>query len=68
MTTFVDVDPNKRGKTVHGVPVIGPHDLQQKQPPGFYLAAVGKPGARDQIRALLKKIDLSEPDHFISVA
>jgi glycosyltransferase involved in cell wall biosynthesis len=68
VTAFVDVDPTKRGKTVHGAPVMGPEDLASNVPPGFLLAAVGTPHARGHIRNFLGGLRLGEPGDFICLA
>jgi hypothetical protein len=68
VSAFVDVDPNKKGKTVHGVPVLGPEDLARDIPPGFFLAAVGTPHARDRIRDFLRELGIAETEKFICVA
>ncbi|MDP2341388.1 MAG: glycosyltransferase [Deltaproteobacteria bacterium] len=48
---FVDVDPKKIGKTVHGVVVVGAAGL----PAGaFVIGAVGTSGARGVVRELLR--------------
>ncbi|MCB1019257.1 MAG: glycosyltransferase family 2 protein, partial [Acidobacteria bacterium] len=51
---WVDIDPNKIGWKIDGVPVIAPNQLP---PPGeaFVLAAVGKRGARALIEAELAR-------------
>lgn len=48
---FVDVDPRKLGRRLRGVPVEPPSVLHTRD--GFVLAAVGTPGAREQIEAAL---------------
>ncbi len=68
VTAFVDVDPNKQGKTVHGAPVLGPKDLAANAPRGLLLAAVGTPNARDQIRGFVGKLGKTEPRDLICVA
>ncbi len=68
VSAFIDVDPNKKGKTVHGVPVLGPEDLARDILPGFYLAAVGTPHARDRIRDFLGQLGIAETEKFICVA
>jgi phosphoglycerate dehydrogenase-like enzyme len=63
---FVDVDPRKIGRTVHGAPVVGVDALP---PPGaaVVLVAVGVDGARDLIRAELGARGWSESRDFFCV-
>ena len=49
---FIDLDPRKVGQTVHGAPVVRPHDLRNF-PDAFVVAAVGAAHARAEIRAAL---------------
>ncbi|MBN1448357.1 MAG: glycosyltransferase [Bacteroidetes bacterium] len=53
VATLVDIDPDKIGHSVHGVPVIAPEDLP---PPGrcFILPYVGNRSARMQIMQWLE--------------
>lgn len=50
---FVDIDPRKIGQTVHGAPVVPPEGLGAFAG-AFVVAAVGQPGAREEIRAALE--------------
>lgn len=63
----VDINPRKIGRTIHGVPVIAPEDLP---PPGdvVLLAAVGAPGAREDIRAWLDPRGYAEGRDYWFVA
>lgn len=68
---FVDIAPDKIGKTLRNIPIIGADELishwnQFKHP--LLLAAVASRGARDLIRAELTKLGLVETQDFICVA
>ncbi len=64
---FVEVDRNKIGRRVRGVPVIGYEDVGQAR--GLpLLVAVGAPGARGLIRAELAKRGFEEVRDFRCVA
>ena len=62
VTAFVDLDPRKIGQEIHGAPVLDPAGfanlLYEADP--YVLAAVGSPGARDEIRAALDAIGRRE--------
>lgn len=64
---FVDLDPRKIGQTVHGAPVIPPRDVGRYRD-ALVLAAVGQPGAREEIRAALQAADFVEMRDFLAVA
>jgi glycosyltransferase involved in cell wall biosynthesis len=67
VAAFVEVNPRKLGQTVHGAPVVPPAAVADYR--GCYVvAAVGQPGARDEIRAQLTNAGLWEPDDFCAVA
>ena len=54
LAAFVDLDPRKVGQMIHGVTVLNPEaalDLEGV----FSVAAVGKPGGRQEIRAALRE-------------
>jgi glycosyltransferase involved in cell wall biosynthesis len=59
---FVDLDPRKIGQEIQGAPVLDPHGfarlLHEAEP--YVLAAVGSPGARDQIRETLDALGCRE--------
>lgn len=63
----VDINPRKIGRTIHGTPVIAPENLP---PPGnvFIVAAVGTPGARDDIRGTLFPRGYTEGRDFLFLA
>jgi GT2 family glycosyltransferase len=50
---FVDLDPRKIGQVIQDAPVLAPADLK-REPGVFCVAAVGQPGAREEIRATLR--------------
>jgi glycosyltransferase involved in cell wall biosynthesis len=63
---WVDVDPRKIGRTLHGAPVAGTGLLQER--PGKVLVAIGVRGAREQFRELAQSMYLQEGVDFICVA
>jgi hypothetical protein len=64
---FVDLDPRKVGQTVHGAPVIAPEEVNRFRG-AFCVAAVGQPGAREEIREALRRLGWSELVDFVAVA
>jgi cellulose synthase/poly-beta-1,6-N-acetylglucosamine synthase-like glycosyltransferase len=67
LRAFVELDPNKVGQTIAGAPVIAPADVERCRG-AFCVAAVGQPGARDQIRAALRGMGWREGEEFVVVA
>lgn len=67
ITHYIDIDPNKIGKEIHGRPVWGPEDLPA---PGshFIIPFVGRHGANEMIREALGEKGFEEGDHFIFAA
>jgi GT2 family glycosyltransferase len=64
---FVEVDRKKIGRRVRGAPVVGLEELARAR--GLpLLVAVGAPGARDLIRAELRRAGWEEPRDFRCVA
>jgi glycosyltransferase involved in cell wall biosynthesis len=65
----IDIDPKKIGRTITSgrVKVVSP-DEGLKRRAGLILGAVGARGARDQIRARLRRESLSEGRDFLFVA
>ena len=71
LSAFVDVDPQKIGRTRRGLPILSPEDLPawwQSSPQPVVLAAVGARGARRLIRQHLTQQGLQEGIAWWSVA
>jgi glycosyltransferase involved in cell wall biosynthesis len=71
LVAFVDIDPQKIGRTCRGLPVISPGDLSgwwQRYPKPAVLAAVGARRARGLIRKRLKAFKLVEGQDWWAVA
>jgi cellulose synthase/poly-beta-1,6-N-acetylglucosamine synthase-like glycosyltransferase len=66
VSSWVDVDPRKIGRSLHGAPVIGTDHLRSQ--PGRILVAIGVRGAREQFRKLALPMGLKEGLDFICVA
>jgi cellulose synthase/poly-beta-1,6-N-acetylglucosamine synthase-like glycosyltransferase len=64
---FVEVDPRKLGKEIHGVPVVGPEE-GAKTRGALHLAAVGQPGARQRIRETFAKAGFEELRDCVAIA
>lgn len=67
VTTFVEVDRKKVGRTIRGAPVIS-YEAVERVRGRPLLVAVGAPGARDLIRAELAKRGFEEGREFRCVA
>ena len=68
---FIDITPKKIGKTLRGVPIIGPEELSDVwKGLGFplLLVAVASRGAISLIRQELRRLDLREGEDFLCVA
>jgi glycosyltransferase involved in cell wall biosynthesis len=63
---WVDVDPRKIGRSLHGAPVISTDQLRAQN--GRILVAIGVRGAREQFRALALPMGLKEGLDFICIA
>ena len=68
---FIDIDAGKIGSTLRRVPIIGVDELavewsRWRRP--FLLAAVASRGARQLIRAKLRRLDFTEGEDFLCVA
>jgi hypothetical protein len=71
LAAFIDIDPKKIGRSMHGLPILPPEEL-----PGIWrshanpvvLAAVGARGARQLIRARLNQSGLEEGRDWWGVA
>ncbi len=64
---FVDLDPRKIGREIHGVRVVHPSQVQQFAG-SFSVAAVGQTGGRDEIRSALSAAGWDELRDFVAVA
>lgn len=60
---LIDLHPRKLGKRIHGVPVLAPDALMQEADLAGLpiLAAVGKPGAREDIRRRCAELGAAAP-------
>lgn len=63
---FIDVDRRKIGRLAHGVRICSPDELAARD--GLILAAVGSPGAREQIETDLQSRGLRPWDDYVAVA
>ncbi|WP_367618971.1 glycosyltransferase [Pelotalea chapellei] len=66
VTCWIDVDPHKIGRTLHGAPVISPDQLSDNG--NKILAAIGVKGAREQFREVASSKGLVDGLNFICVA
>lgn len=66
VSCWVDVDPRKIGRSLHGAPVVSTDHLLALQ--DKILVAIGVRGAREQFRELVKPLSLQEGLDFICVA
>jgi len=66
VSCWVDVDPRKVGRTLHGAPVVGIDLLQSIR--DKILVAIGVHGAREQFREVAVPLFLKEGLDFICVA
>ncbi len=64
---FVDLDPRKVGQAIHGAPVVTPAHIDRFRG-AFAVAAVGSPGARGDIRAVLDEAGWREMTDYCAVA
>lgn len=64
---FFEVSENRIGNEIAGIPVF-PSEALQDSPPRVLIGAVGRPGARDRIRALAEEADYTEGVDFFCVA
>jgi glycosyltransferase involved in cell wall biosynthesis len=67
LAAFVEVDPRKLGRTIHGSPVV-PVEAAGGLRGALHLAAVGQPGARERIRVEARRLGLEEGRDLIAVA
>ena len=66
VAAFVDLDPRKIGQEIHGAPVLAPEGVEPlvRDSDPYVLAAVGSPGAREEIREALDAMNLIEIDDY----
>jgi glycosyltransferase involved in cell wall biosynthesis len=67
LAAFVDVDPRKLGRIVYGAPVVA-LSAARAFAGALHLAAVGRPGAREQIRAAAAGLGLADGRDLVAVA
>jgi glycosyltransferase involved in cell wall biosynthesis len=65
VSLWVDVDPRKIGRTLHGVPVVGLREVLPGR--GKMLVTVGTPGARGGVREWAHSTGFREGDDFLCV-
>jgi glycosyltransferase involved in cell wall biosynthesis len=65
---FVDVDPRKIGRLVHGAPVHPTAWLASRPPDSFVVGAVGTSGARTVVRAFFVDAGVTEGEDGVVVA
>jgi len=58
VTTWIDLDPRKVGRTLHGAPVRDAGEIDRVSPP--FLVTIGTRGARDGVRQWLEGVGLRE--------
>ena len=67
IAAYIDVDPNKIGNKIQGVPIIDPTRLSD-YPHHLILSFVGNRGAREDIRRMLAEMGKIEGKDFIACA
>lgn len=67
VSCWLDVDPRKVGRILHGAPVIHPMDFKSN-PGDKMIVAIGVRGAREEFRALISTTGLREGLDFVCVA
>jgi hypothetical protein len=67
VSCWLDVDPRKVGRVLHGAPVIHPKDFKST-PGGKMIVAIGVRGAREDFRSLIVPMGLREGLDFVCVA
>jgi len=63
---WLDVDPRRIGRTLHGAPVTRPDDMNLSGKK--MIVAIGVQGAREQFRTLSQKLGWVEETEFVCVA
>ncbi|HUP18360.1 MAG TPA: glycosyltransferase family A protein [Gemmatimonadota bacterium] len=67
LRAFVELDPRKIGKRIHGAPVVSPDAIDGLRG-AFCVAAVGQAGGREEIRAALSAAGWRELEEYVAVA
>jgi glycosyltransferase involved in cell wall biosynthesis len=67
VAAFVEVHPGRLGQRIHGAPVV-PVEAAAATPGALHLAAVGQPGAREEIRRHAARLGLRDGSDLIAVA
>jgi len=67
VAAFVEVHPRRLGERIHGVPVV-PVEAAAATRGALHLAAVGQPGAREEIRRHAARLGLHDGADLIAVA
>ena len=67
VAAFVEVDPRKLGKRIHGAPVV-PVEQAARFPTALGLGAVAGPEARARVREAAAALGLVEGRDFVAVA
>jgi glycosyltransferase involved in cell wall biosynthesis len=67
VAAFVEVHPRRLGQRIHGCPVV-PVESAPAIAGALHLAAVGQPGAREEIRRHAARLGLREGHDLIAVA
>jgi len=66
VSTWLDVDPRKIGRILHGAPVLSPAELHLND--RKMIVAIGVRGAREQFRGVAEKLGWQEGVDFVCVA
>jgi len=66
IAAFVDLDARKIGQEIHGAPVLDPAGFEAllRSDDPYVLAAVGSPGAREEIRQALDALGRREIEDY----
>jgi glycosyltransferase involved in cell wall biosynthesis len=67
VAAFVEVHPGRLGQRIHGAPVV-PVEEAAATAGALHLAAVGQPGAREEIRRHAARLGLRDGSDLIAVA
>ena len=67
VAAFVDLNPRKIGQEIQGARVLDTDEALEIRGP-LHVSAVGQPGARARIEALLEAAGMAPGEHFVAVA